>query len=480
MSTSSAEQLDAIVKLQKLLDRQHSEVRETEELLQTLKKTSIGSYGKGDKDIISSIYLGVDYGFISRSEGNEGDLIGGLPSVGEKYAQSDVFDSYGPPSNIWKLGVQAFTRNLNAIKGEYSNEENKKLTKEQRVLHEKLNELTLNSTAIWEREETNNDVDAPIILKIPYLAVCYLLDFVFEGKYVPSRFYLLETVARTPYFSYIAMLHLYETLGWWRRSSDVKRIHFAEEWNEYNHLLIMESLGGDQEWWVRFAAYHSAIIYYWTLIALWALSPTLAYKFSELLETHAVNTYSQFLDENEALLQDMPASVAAIEYYSFGASDTLFGEYQTSVKEGEEIRRPGDKMRTLHDVFSAIRDDEGDHVSTMKSCLDPNVASKTPSVERRLLVGGAMLAAFAYYMNTNEIPSLDDFEMILGDSDGGLLDPGIDGFLAGGAAAGQQFLFEDDNGVFSNVLGDDVALESILREANRLAILVMEFLSKFL
>ena len=26
----------------------------------------------------------------------------------------------------------------------------------------------------------------------------------------------------------------------------MKRIHFAEELNEYNHLLIMESLGGDQ------------------------------------------------------------------------------------------------------------------------------------------------------------------------------------------------------------------------------------------
>ena len=34
--------------------------------------------------------------------------------------------------------------------------------------------------------------------------------------------------------------------GWWRRSTETKRIHFAEELNEYNHLLIMESLGGDQ------------------------------------------------------------------------------------------------------------------------------------------------------------------------------------------------------------------------------------------
>ena len=180
------------------------------------------------------------------------------------------------------------------------------LSKRQKALHNKLAGLTLNSTAIWEREKVNNHVEAPLILEIPYLAICYLLDYVFEDKYVPARFYLLETVARMPYFSYIAMLHLYETLGWWRRSSDVKRVHFAEEWNEFHHLLIMESLGGDQEWWVRFLALHAAIVYFWTLIALWMISPTLGYKFSEMLETHAVNTYSQFLDENEEKLKDLP------------------------------------------------------------------------------------------------------------------------------------------------------------------------------
>jgi hypothetical protein len=126
------------------------------------------------------------------------------------------------------------------------------------------------------------------------------------------------------------MLHLYETLGFWRRSSDVKRLHFAEEWNEFNHLLIMESLGGDQQWWVRFVAQHSAIVYYFVLCHLWAFSPSLAYKFSELLESHAVNTYGGFLDENKDLLKDLPPSIAAIEYYSLGGSDPLFSEYQTS------------------------------------------------------------------------------------------------------------------------------------------------------
>lgn len=296
------------------------------------------------------------------------------------------------------------------------------LTPKQKALQQKLKQLTLNSTAIWEREEQTEKIEAPIILKIPYLALCYMLDFVFEGRYVPSRFYLLETVARVPYFSYISMLHLYETLGWWRRSTDVKRVHFAEEWNEFHHLLIMESLGGDQQWWVRFMASHSAIAYYFALIALWLLSPTLGYKFSELLETHAVNTYGQFLDENEELLKELPPSIAGVEYYSFGASDPLFGEYQTSaIAKGEEPRLPGDKMKSLYDVFTAIKADEGDHVSTMKACLDPEVAVQSPSTEKRLLVGGAFVAAISYMVTTGDFAEFFEYDEILMDQDVGSL-----------------------------------------------------------
>lgn len=205
------------------------------------------------------------------------------------------------------------------------------LTSKQEELRAKLEALTLDSAAIWEREKDNKAInEAPLVIKVPYLVLCWFLDVVFEGRYIPARFLLLETVARMPYFSYITMLHLYETLGFWRRSADVKRIHFAEEINEFRHLLIMESLGGDQLWWVRFLSQHSAIVYFIVLCVLWAISPTLSYKFSELLETHAVNTYGQFLDENEMILKELPPSLAAVEYYSFGVSDPFYAEFQTS------------------------------------------------------------------------------------------------------------------------------------------------------
>jgi len=154
-------------------------------------------------------------------------------------------------------------------------------------------------------------------------------------------------------------------------------------------VLIMESLGGDQAWWVRFLAQHSALVYFLVLTHLFALSPSLSYKFSELLETHAgkfifldhtlllascnsltlarivylVDTYSQFLDENEEQLKELPPSLEALEYYTLGISDPMFGEYQTTaIATGSDIRKSGKDMQNLFAVFTAICADEGDHV----------------------------------------------------------------------------------------------------------------------
>jgi len=71
----------------------------------------------------------------------------------------------------------------------------------------------------------------------------------------------LENVARMPYLSYNTMLALYEALGWWRASSDARRVHFAEEWNEVQHQKIMEALGGDSAWIDRFLGRHAALFY---------------------------------------------------------------------------------------------------------------------------------------------------------------------------------------------------------------------------
>jgi len=88
----------------------------------------------------------------------------------------------------------------------------------------------------------------------------------FAGKNVYRRFWVLETVARVPYFSYLSVLHLRQTLGA-RESDSMDRIreHFAEADNEALHLLVMEELGGGAEFMDRFLAQHVAVIYFCTL-----------------------------------------------------------------------------------------------------------------------------------------------------------------------------------------------------------------------
>ncbi|MGB7443655.1 MAG: alternative oxidase [Coleofasciculaceae cyanobacterium] len=192
----------------------------------------------------------------------------------------------------------------------------------------------------------------------------FVLDKLYRGRPYP-RFYVLETVARVPYFAYTSVLHFYETLGWWRKSNWIK-VHFAESWNELHHLLIMESLGGNQYLIDRVFAQICGSIYYWILVWVYALSPASAYRFMEEVEAHAFHTYDKFLTKHAEELKTQPAPQAALTYYGEGEL-YMFDAFQTAKQE--DIRRP--QIESLYDVFVAIRDDEMEHVKTMTACQQP-------------------------------------------------------------------------------------------------------------
>lgn len=156
-----------------------------------------------------------------------------------------------------------------------------------------------------------------------------------------------------------SVLHLYETLGWWRKAKYLK-IHFAESWNEMHHLLIMEELGGSHLWKDRFVAQHAAFFYYWIAVVLYILNPTMAYNINQCVEEHAYTTYDTFLRDHEDELKMIVAPDVAIQYYRDGDL-YMFDEAQTNTNGGP--RRP--IINNLYDVFVAIRDDELDHVKTM-------------------------------------------------------------------------------------------------------------------
>lgn len=192
----------------------------------------------------------------------------------------------------------------------------------------------------------------------------FIVDVVY-GDRSYARFYVLETIARVPYFSYLSVLHLYETLGFWRRA-DLLKVHFAETWNELHHLLIMESLGGSEHWGDRLMARLIAVVYYWIVVPLYMLFPQYAYYLMELIENHAYHTYDDYLNAHEAELKAQPVPQVAIDYY-LGGDLYMFEEFQTT--SGQAFRHP--KLDNLYDVFINIREDESAHVKTMTALQEP-------------------------------------------------------------------------------------------------------------
>ena len=175
-------------------------------------------------------------------------------------------------------------------------------------------------------------------------AVKGFLDVFLAGRDVP-RFYVLETLARVPYFAYVSVLHLRETFG--HRDDDHVariRVHFAEADNELHHLLMMEALGGNASVVDRCLAQTLAVGYFGYCCALYATNRRLAYHLSELIEAHAYETYDDYIRREGAALKAR-------------APPPVIRDYYQSVD--------GAPPETLYDAFVRVRDDEQSHWASL-------------------------------------------------------------------------------------------------------------------
>ena len=89
-----------------------------------------------------------------------------------------------------------------------------------------------------------------------------IIDYLYRGRNF-QRFWVLEEIARAPYFAFLSVLHLRESLG--LRGPEhlyLMKEHFAQTVNETEHLEYMESRGGNSYWIDRFFARHLVLIYY--------------------------------------------------------------------------------------------------------------------------------------------------------------------------------------------------------------------------
>jgi ubiquinol oxidase len=189
----------------------------------------------------------------------------------------------------------------------------------------------------------------------------FVLDFIYRERPY-CRFYVLETIGRVPYFAFMSVLDLYETLGW-RHQENRLKVHFAESWNELHHLLIMEELCGDRTWRDRIFARLIAFFYYWLIIVMYLFHPQSAYRLMELLEEHAYRGYDQFAKDHKRYLLQQNAPQVALNYYRNG-DIYMFDEFQAAASS--DSCRPD--INNLYDVIIAIRDDELEHFMTMVAC----------------------------------------------------------------------------------------------------------------
>ena len=220
--------------------------------------------------------------------------------------------------------------------------------------------LTLPSPAVPPPSSSCTPEDAPLSPAVIALNKALVgtikssIDVAYHDRDI-ARFYVLETIARVPYFAYMSCLHLLESLGQ-RGSTRRLRLHYAEADNELHHLLIMESLGGSDAYIDRFVAQHLAVIYYWYCVAVYLLHPRAAYHLSELVEEHAFLTYDAFLKSHADELRSQPVPAIAREYYS--GRDAL----EAMLRGGEQPPQP---LSSLYDVFVNVRNDEAAHWRTL-------------------------------------------------------------------------------------------------------------------
>ena len=125
-----------------------------------------------------------------------------------------------------------------------------------------------------------------------------ILDFLYRGRDY-QRFWVLEEIARAPYFAFLSVLHFRESMG--LRGPEhlyLMKQHFEQSVNETEHLEYMESRGGNAYFIDRFVAKHLVLIYYWSNVVYYWMAPRLAYHLSYEVEIHAAETYAKFLANN--------------------------------------------------------------------------------------------------------------------------------------------------------------------------------------
>ena len=151
-----------------------------------------------------------------------------------------------------------------------------------------------------------------------------------------------------------------------------------------------------------------------------------------------------------------------------------------------QIRRPGVQMQSLYDVFRAIQADEADHVKTMQACLDPEANLRSPSMEKKILTGIALLGVVSLVLSSGSGIStdlatsdslVDSSAITAGDASATAL---VDAALAGAAGVAQKLVQDEEEGGLLGVGTDLVEGGAVAEVIRRGFVSAVEALARFL
>ncbi|KAG7337780.1 alternative oxidase-domain containing protein [Nitzschia inconspicua] len=228
-----------------------------------------------------------------------------------------------------------------------------------------------------------------ILIDTIYNIICRLYPTTGTTPKDFAKFYVLESVARVPYFAYLSCLHLRETFGE-RDCTEKMRIHYAQADNELHHLLIMEELGGNQRAIDRIVSGTICCVYFWFIVLVFSIHESAAYHLSEVIEARACNTYTNFLANFETQLQQLPVPDVAIDYYErknpywlhlLLDNNQPIDEQQQQQQQQQQNHRRRQPMTSLYDTFCHIRDDEKEHWTSLCRLVQYGTIRPTASGE---------------------------------------------------------------------------------------------------
>ncbi|MGH7773131.1 MAG: alternative oxidase [Candidatus Binatia bacterium] len=177
------------------------------------------------------------------------------------------------------------------------------------------------------------------------------MDLLYGRRKTPSKFKVLEVIARMPYqawenVAYVAMTHTHAYPDFARRIFDRVKESRLQQDNEQWHLLILEELTakkGTHEnfFWYRILPQMIAFFYYHISWLLYVIRPEWSYLMNAHFEDHAEHEYMEFVSENPALEAEPFESMFKDDYGQFPSLADLFRHigYDERVHKLESLAR---------------------------------------------------------------------------------------------------------------------------------------------